>query len=348
MSKTRIAVAGAGYIGQAHMDSIRRNADCELAAVIDPAPAAQELASMAGARWFASLEDMLAQARPDGVILATPNQLHLAHANECLDAGLPILLEKPVTATVEEGEALMQRVEAEGAKVLVGHHRTHSPIMAQAREIVQSGRLGRLVSVMGSAQFFKPDEYYASAPWRKEPGAGPVLLNMIHEVHNLRMLCGEIIAVQAFASNAVRGFAVEDTAAINLRFANGVLGVFMLSDTAASASSWEQTSQENPAYSTYGDEDCYTLAGTMGSLAVPTMRMKTYAREADRSWWKPLEVSEEAVRRGDPIDFQLAHFAAVVRGEAEPLVTVRDGLQNLRVTEAIIQAAATGKVVKLG
>lgn len=348
MSKIRIAVAGAGYIGQAHMDSIRRNADCELAAVIDPAPAAQELANMAGARWFASLEDMLAQARPDGVILATPNQLHLAHANECLDAGLPILLEKPVTATVEEGEALMQRVQAEGAKVLVGHHRTHSPIMAQAREIVQSGRLGRLVSVMGSAQFFKPDEYYESAPWRKAPGAGPVLLNMIHEVHNLRMLCGEIIAVQAFASNAVRGFAVEDTAAINLRFANGVLGVFMLSDTAASARSWEQTSQENPAYSTYGDEDCYTLAGTMGSLAVPTMRMKTYAREADRSWWKPFDVSEAAVRRGDPIDFQLAHFAAVVRGEAEPLVTVRDGVQNLRVTEAIIQAAATGKVVKLG
>lgn len=348
MSKTRIAVAGAGYIGQAHMDSIRRNETCELAAIVDPSPAAQEVARQAGVPCYPSLAAMLAVERPDGVILATPNQLHLAHANECLDAGLPILLEKPVTATVEEGEALMQRVEAEGAKVLVGHHRTHSPIMAQAREIVQSGRLGRLVSVMGSAQFFKPDEYYASAPWRKEPGAGPVLLNMIHEVHNLRMLCGEIIAVQAFASNAVRGFAVEDTAAINLRFANGVLGVFMLSDTAASASSWEQTSQENPAYSTYGDEDCYTLAGTMGSLAVPTMRMKTYAREADRSWWKPFEVGGEDVRRGDPIDFQLAHFAAVVRGEAEPLVTVRDGVQNLRVTEAIIQAAATGKVVKLG
>lgn len=348
MSKTRIAVAGAGYIGQAHMDSIRRNADCGLAAVIDPSPAAQELARLAGARWFASLEDLLAQERPDGVILATPNQLHATHAGLCLDAGLPILLEKPVTSTVEEGEALMQRVESEGAKVLVGHHRTHSPIMAQAREIVQSGRLGRLVSVMGSAQFFKPDEYYESAPWRKEPGAGPVLLNMIHEVHNLRMLCGEIIAVQAFASNAARGFAVEDTAAINLRFANGVLGVFMLSDTAASARSWEQTSQENPAYSTYEDEDCYMLAGTKGSLAVPTMRLKTYARDADRSWWKPFQQEQETVQRGDPIDLQLAHFAAVVRGEAEPLVTVRDGVQNLRVTEGIIRAAATGKVVKLG
>ena len=90
---------------------------------------------------------------------------------------------------------------------------------------------------------------------------------MIHEVHNLRMLCGDIVAVQAFASNATRGFAVEDTVAINLRFANGVLGTFMLSDTAACPRSWEQTSQENKAYPTYDDEDCYVITGTNGSLS---------------------------------------------------------------------------------
>ena len=148
--------------------------------------------------------------------------------------------------------------------------------MAKAKEVVERGTLGPLVAVMGSAVFFKPDEYFADAPWRREIGAGPILLNMIHEVHNLRMLCGDIVAVQAFSSHATRGFAVEDTVAINLRFANGALGSFMLSDTAACARSWEQTAQENKAYATYPDEDCYVVVGTFGSLSVPTMRLKIY------------------------------------------------------------------------
>lgn len=169
---------------------------------------------------------------------------------------------------------------------------------------------------------------------------------MIHEVHNLRMLCGEINAVQAFASNAIRGFAVEDTVAINLRFANGALGSFMLSDTAACPRSWEQTSQENKSYATYEDEDCYVLAGTHGSLSVPTMRLKTYARDEDRSWWKPFEVGTVGLVRDDPLKHQMEHFGAVVRGEASPLVSARDGLQNLKVTQAIAEAAASGRVVE--
>jgi predicted dehydrogenase len=200
---------------------------------------------------------------------------------------------------------------------------------------------------MGSAVFFKPDHYFADAPWRREIGGGPILLNMIHEVHNLRMLCGDVIAVQAFASHAARGFPVEDTVAINLRFANGVLGSFMLSDTAACARSWEQTSQENKAYQTYPDEDCYVVIGTFGSLSVPTMRLKTYDKAEDRSWWKPFRMSVEEMVRDDPLVHQFEHFGAVVRGEVEPLVTARDGLANLRITEAIAHAAKSGQTVDL-
>ena len=347
MNPIRIAVAGAGYIGQAHMEVIQRSGECMLSAIVDPAPNAAAIAARAGVPLFHSLADLLQKDRPDGVVLATPNQLHMEHARICLDAGMPALLEKPIAPTVAEALELACAAEQVGAKLLIGHHRAHSPIMAKARQIVESGVLGRLVAVTGSATFYKPDHYFADAPWRRELGGGPILLNMIHEVHNLRMLCGEIVAVQAFASHATRGFPVEDTVSINLRFASGTLGSFMLSDTAASARSWEQTAQENKAYPSYDDEDCYVISGTHGSLAVPTMRLKTYPRAEDRSWWKPFETSTVSMVRDDPLKHQIAHFCAVIRGDAQPLVSARDGLANLRVTEAIVTAAQTGTTVEI-
>ena len=261
---------------------------CALSAIVDPSPSAAQAAAEAGVPHYDSIDALLARNRPDGVILATPNRLHVPQALQCIAAAVPALIEKPLATSVAEGRQLLA---TDGkAKLLVGHHRAHSPIMAKAKEVIDSGVLGRLVTVMGSATFMKPDHYFEEAPWRRQPGGGPILINMIHEVHNLRILCGEIVAVQAIASHAVRNFPVEDTVAINLQFASGVLGTFMLSDTAACARSWEQTSQENKSYPSYADEDCYVIAGTNGSLSVPTMRVKKYPRPEDRSWWKPFEV----------------------------------------------------------
>jgi predicted dehydrogenase len=343
--RTRIAVAGAGYIGLAHIAALRESSTCSLSAIADPSSRAGKAAADAGVPVFASLDELLRKARPDGVVLATPNELHVPQALQCIAAGVPTLVEKPLATSVADGEKIVQA--ARGTSLLVGHHRAHSPIMAKAKEVVKAGRLGRIVAIMGSATFFKPDHYFDDGPWRKQPGGGPILINMIHDVHNLRMLCGEIVAVQAIASRAVRNFPVEDTVAINFQFANGALGSFMLSDTAACPRSWEQTSQENKAYPTYDDEDCYVIAGTNGSLSVPTMRLKTYARPEDCSWWKPFQVDRVEMTREDPIRLQMEHFGAVVRGEAEPVVSAADGLANLRVTDAITRAAATGELVRL-
>jgi predicted dehydrogenase len=347
MNKTRIALAGAGLIGQAHIKVLGSSPSCMLSAIADPSPAAADIAAKVGVPLYKTIDELLLTDRPDGLILATPNQLHVSQGLQCMQAKLPILLEKPIATTVAEGEKIVHMAASTGAKVLIGHHRAHSPFMVKAKEVVDSGRLGKLVAFMGSALFFKPDHYFVDAPWRKELGAGPILINMIHEIHNMRMLCGEIVAVQAFAGNAARGFVVEDTVAINLRFASGVLGTFMLSDIAASARSWEQTSQENKSYAGYDDEDCYVITGTNGSLSVPTMRLKTYPRPEDRSWWKEFEVGVVDMVRDDPLKHQMEHFGAVIRGETGPLVSAHDGLQNLRVTEAITQSAKTGKIIEL-
>jgi predicted dehydrogenase len=349
--RVRIAVAGAGLIGKRHIEMIGRlRDDVVLSAIVDPAPAAAGYARALGTPLYASLAELFAQDRPDGVILATPNQMHVEQALACIAARLPVLVEKPVAHTLEAGTRLVAAAEAANVPVLVGHHRRYSAIMDKAVEVIASGALGRIVAVTGSVLFYKAEnEGYFDGPyaWRREPGGGPILLNMIHEIGNLRSLCGDIVAVQAFTSNATRGYPVEDTAAIALRFASGALGTFVVSDTAASDRSWEHTSGEDPRYAPAhtDDDDCYLVAGTFGSLAVPTMRLQRYRSAADQSWHKPLEKTTIPLTPADPLERQIAHFADVIRGRATPLVGARDGLQNLRVVDAIQEAARTGRQV---
>ena len=342
----RIAVAGAGLIGQRHIEETEASSSAQLAAIVDPFPAAQEVADRFGVALYGSLGALFEADKPDGVILATPNQLHVDGGLECVAAGVPVIVEKPVGDTVEGAAKLVEAAEAAGVPLLTGHHRNYSTIMAKAREIVQSGMLGSIVAVVGTALFYKPDDYFdVGGGWRREPGGGPILLNLVHEVNNLQSLVGDVVRVQATTSHATRGFEVEDTAAMVFTFANGALGTFLLSDAAASPRSWEQTSQENTSYPTYPDEDCYHLAGTQGSLSVPTMRLKVY--EGERSWWQPFEESTVEFERSDPLANQIEHFAAVIRGEAEPICSGRDGLKTLLVVDAVVESARTGQPVDL-
>jgi predicted dehydrogenase len=339
----RLAIAGAGLIGRAHAQRIALLHGCDLAAIADPSPAAVALASEHGVPLYADLAALLAAEKPDGVILATPNALHVPGALLCLEAGVPVLVEKPVADTVDEAQRLVEAAARTQVPVLVGHHRRHSAILERAVETVQSGVLGRIVSVNASATFVKPDQYFVDGPWRTQPGGGPILINLVHEIDNLRALVGDIVEVQAFASRAIRGFPVEDTVAINLRFANGALGTFILSDCAASPRSWEQTSGENKSYDHHGDEDCYVIAGTNGSLEVPTMRLRHYAGE--RSWWAPLTTKTLPLPDVDPLANQLAHFCQVIRGEVTPRVTAADARKTLQVTLAVAEAARTERAV---
>ncbi|CAM3749073.1 1,5-anhydro-D-fructose reductase [Pseudomonas reidholzensis] len=347
MRKISIAVAGAGLIGRRHIELLQANPACELAAIIDPLLVPADYLAGLGVTQYPDLQRYFAEHRPDGIILATPNALHVEQTLQCIEAGVAALIEKPVAHSVEAGKRLLAIAEAANAKLLVGHHRAHSPILAKARELVSEGVLGDLVAVQGSALFYKPDDYFDGALWRRQAGGGPILINMIHEIGNLRALCGEIVAVQAMQSNAARGFAVEDTVCIGLRFANGALGSFLLSDTAGCARSWEQTSQENADYPWYDDEDCYVISGKNGTLSVPTLRLKSYPDASQRSWWKPFRTATAEVVRQDPLALQLVHFCNLIQGKEAPRVTVRDGLLNLIITEAIAEAARTGRIVEI-
>lgn len=337
----RIAVVGAGLIGKKHVELVSDLAD--LSAVIDPTPAAQSLAESGGAAWFADLSDYLGRDRPDGVIIATPNQLHVEHGLACIEAGIPILIEKPIAGNTTGAEKLVSASEAAGVPILVGHHRRHNPLIKAAREAIKTGRLGDIVSVNAQFWLYKPDDYF-SVDWRKSEGAGPVFINLIHDIDLVRHLCGEIVSVQAMDSRRARGHDVEDTAVILLEFDNGALGTISVSDTIVAPWSWEFASGENPAYPRT-ETSCYRIGGKEASLSIPDLTL--WFQPGQRSWWEPIETIRLEYEARDPLPLQLRHFADVIRNGAEPLISGREGLQTLRVVEAIKHAAANRTVQRL-
>lgn len=339
----RIAVLGAGLIGQRHIQHVKDEPKAELVAIVDPTLEAKALAESLGVKWSADYEALLKSDKPDGAIIATPNLLHLSCGLASIEAGVPALVEKPIADDVLAATRLVEAAEKAGVPLLVGHHRRYNPLIRKAKEIIDSGRVGRITAVNGLCWFLKPDDYFDVA-WRREPGGGPVLLNLIHVVDDLRNLCGEVVSVQAVESSVARGFPVEDTAAIVLRFQNGALGTISISDAVAAPWSWELTAGENPAYP-HTDESCYLIGGTRGSLTVPQLDLWYYA--GDRSWWAQIEHERVTFEKQDPLVLQVRHFCEVIQGKEKPLVSGREGLQSLKVTLAVKQAAATGGVVRL-
>lgn len=277
---------------------------------------------------------MLASNPPDGVIIATPNQLHVDNGLECVRAKLPVLVEKPISDGTESAARLVEEAEKLSVPILVGHHRRHNPIIQAAKAQIDGGAIGEIVAVQAACWLYKPDSYFKAA-WRTRQGAGPVFINLIHDVDLLRYLIGEVRSVQAFDSKQTRGHEVEDTAAIILEFANGALATMTVSDTIVAPWSWELTAEENPAYPATG-QNCYFIGGTRGSMEIPGG--KIWFQSGERSWWRPIDQQSFGVERQDPLDIQISHFCEVITGGAEPLVSGREALRSLCVIEAIVES----------
>ncbi|MFK8080786.1 MAG: Gfo/Idh/MocA family protein [Granulosicoccus sp.] len=341
--KTRIAVVGAGLIGERHARAIRKSQSASLAALVDPARQAAALAEQLETACFQSLDELLNTSDVDGVVLSTPNQLHVSQALECIEAKIPVLVEKPLAVDLQGANAIVQAGEDASVPVLTGHHRRHNPLVAKARQMIDNGELGQITAVQATAWFYKPHDYFDVA-WRTRQGAGPVYINLIHDIDTLRHLCGEVIQVQAMESNRIRGNEVEDTCVIILRFAEGALATLSVSDCTVSPWSWELTARENPVYPATS-ELCYQIGGTKGSLALPDLSL--WQHQQKRSWWEPISATRVPFELADPLVRQVDQFVSVIRGEQSPLVSAREGMINQQVIAAIKHSATASCLVNI-
>jgi predicted dehydrogenase len=340
-SKLPIALIGAGGIGRPHAERMLRHADVSLAGIADPTPAGRAYAESIGAPWFATHAELLDKVKAGAALVATPNATHATIGLDCIARGIPVLMEKPITDTLDEAERLCAGAEAAGVPMLVGHQRRHSVRVRTAKAWMADGRIGRPVAANVMATWLKPDDYFGMA-WRREPGGGPVLINLIHDIDVLRHLIGEVVSVQAVTSNAVRGFAVEDTAALVLRFANGALATLITSDATPAPWNYDMGAGELERFPKQ-DIDAIFVCGTAGSFSLPRLEFWRYS--GARGWAEPLTAERTAPLHADPYDEQFRHLRAVVDGREPPLCSGRDAMATLRTALAVHEAAQCASAV---
>ena len=344
LETTRIAVVGFGLIGKRHAAVIQQSPNLILAGIVEPGEQGRVDARNLNVPVFTSLEDMFARAEIDGVVLATPTPLHIEQGLICIKNGCPVLIEKPIAVTSSDAKTLTDTAAKARVPLLIGHHRRHNGMVRAAKQAILDGAIGDIRSVQATCWFYKPDHYFEAAPWRTKKGAGPISVNLVHDVDLLRHFCGEVTQVQAVSVPSTRGFDNEDLACAILSFATGATASISVSDSIVAPWSWELTARENPAYPAT-NESCYLIGGSKGGLSLPDLRV--WRHEGKPDWWTPISATTLTCRSDDPLQVQMMHFADVIHGRTEPLVSGVEGLRSLEVVEAIANSAASGKAIIL-
>ena len=321
-----------------HIGCAVASGNVTLTAVVEVDPTRRAELAGQGLPVVADLNAVPRATRAAVVATSTPN--HAQTALGCLDRSWAVLVEKPLTQTLEEADILCAGADALGLPLFTGHHRRCHPFVAEARKRLDA--LGQLVAVQGLWCLRKHDSYY-DLPWRRNAGAGPILTNLSHEVDLLHCIAGEITQVAAMTANAVRGLAIEDTTALSLRFASGALGSFTISDAGASPWAFEAATGENPAIAVRGD-DPVRFVGTVGALGFPSLRSWHATPGSPPDWQHPLiEHPAPDLPRVDAIAVQLERFAAIAAGgQDDILATGWDGRGTIAVLDAALEAAQTG------
>ncbi len=338
----RIAVVGFGLVGRRHAEVLRRSPDLKLAAVVDPDETCRAEAARMGCPVFATLDQMIDKVSPSGVVLATPTPMHLEQGLACIARGCPVLIEKPIAVTSAEAETLTRAAEGAGVAVLVGHHRRYNGMVQAAKAAIETGEIGEVRAVQATCWFYKPDSYFDAAPWRKRRGAGPISVNLVHDIDLLRHFCGEVHSVQAIAVPSRRGYENEDLATAILTFESGCVATISVSDSIVAPWSWELTARENPVYPAT-NQSCYLIGGSEGGMSLPDLRV--WRHDAVKDWWTPISANSLKCSFEDPLVTQMQHFADVIQGRQTPLISGVEGLKSLKVVEAITSSAEVGGAV---
>ncbi|HKJ38488.1 MAG TPA: Gfo/Idh/MocA family oxidoreductase, partial [Anaerolineales bacterium] len=291
-----------------------------------------------------NIHEAIKNHKPDAVIVANPTALHLDIAIPAAEAGCAILLEKPISDSLDRIDILQQAAQKSGSRILVGFQFRYHPTLNKARELIQANAIGKVLTVHAHWGEYLPqwhpwEDYSQSYAARADLGGG-VIRTLTHPFDYLRYLIGDVDSLRSFNGHvSPLKLDVEDVAEIGLKFSNGAIGGVHLNYV-----------QRPPRHT-------LEIVGTQGTLrwdnADGILQLQRFPTPfASYSDVPPAPVIEtfsppEGFDRNQLFVSQTHHFVETAKGEVEPICSLEDGIMALRLALAAHESQESGGVVLL-
>jgi len=336
----KFLIAGLGSIGRRHFRNLIALGEKDII-LLRSHRATLSDDELAGFPIETDIHEALKKYKPDAVIVANPTALHLDVAIPAAEAGCHILLEKPVSNSLERLDDLQHAAQKSGSKILVGFQFRYHPTLNKARELIQSNTLGKILTVHAHWGEYLPqwhpwEDYRQSYAARAELGGG-VIVTLTHPLDYLRYLIGDVEALWSFNGHiSALELDVEDVAEIGLKFSNGALGGVHLNYV-----------QRPPVHR-------LEIVGTNGTLRWNNADgiLHFHQMTADFGSYSDNPLAPVTQTFSPPDGFernqlfvsQTRHFIETARGESEPVCRLEDGIIALRLALAARQSPIEGRV----
>ncbi len=328
----RTAVIGAGAMGRHHVRLYHDLAESELVAVADSdSSIAEAIARRHNIRPYTDVRAMLDAEEIEAVSICVPTTLHLDVAREAIQRGLHVLIEKPIAATVAQGQAIVDEARARGVTCMVGHVERFNPAVIELKRRLDAGELGRIFEIVARRK--------GPFPVRVRD-VGVVLDLAAHDLDIMWYLTGaEVTRVYAETAQRVHEFQ-EDMLSGLLRFSDGTVGVLDINWlTPTKIRELNVIGERGMFQVNYLTQDLFFFENAEAHEAWDTLSILRGVAEG--------RMIRHVVTKREPLHSELEAFLATVRGETVPIVNGEDGLRALLQAEAIVRSGREHRPISM-
>lgn len=324
----KIGVIGIGAMGKNHTRVCAELPNIELIGIADKdKEAVEKIAHHFDVYAFTDYKQLLSLV--DAVIIATPTVTHFDIAIDAIDAGKHILVEKPVCDTVNKGKKLIEKADNGGVVFAVGHIERHNPVVSFVKNALETTKYGDLVTLSSKR--------VSNFPGRIRD-VGVIYDFGVHDIDVMRYIAGEIESVYAKSGRFNKQIEYEDHATILLNFSNGLCGVIEVNWlTPMKIRKLSLTCDKN-----FVEADFINQSVQMSSSSFEDV-------DESNLFNIPLQnqISRLDLQKKEPLKNEISDFVNAISSGKKPLVTGFDGMMAVRIAEAAVESAKTGKVIAI-